>query len=163
MLQRQKEMRKKDTQSKIVDEKEKEKESNTTLNNVLEDMCIYGNIIKKEIKEEKVKNPEKYIKTEEAINKKETDQNIFILGLLAKNLEDIGIETAIKKGDDKTKNNKIIDKEKDDEEDTTCLQFLTNGLIQKKKYDLHFDLGDKRNNELINNKDEFEKFKKDLF
>ena len=81
---------------------------------------------------------------------------------MAKNLEDIGIETAIKKGDDKTKNNKIIDKEKDDEEDTTCLQFLTNGLIQKKKYDLHFDLGDKRNNELINNKDEFEKFKKDL-
>ena len=37
----------------------------------------------------------------------------------------------------------------------------------KKKYDLHFDLGDGKNNELLNNKEEQEKFnnklKKKLF
>ena len=31
-------------------------------------------------------------------------------------------------------------------------------MIEKKKYDLHFDLGDERNQELLNNKEEQEKF-----
>ena len=42
------------------------------------------------------------------------------------------------------------------------MQFITNGMIEKKKYDLHFDLGDERNNELLNNKQEQEKFNKKL-
>ena len=38
------------------------------------------------------------------------------------------------------------------------LQFIMNGLIDKKKFDLHFDFGAKRNNELLNNEVEREKF-----
>ena len=35
-------------------------------------------------------------------------------------------------------------------------------MINKKRYDLHFDLGEKRNNELLTNKREYEKFKEEL-
>ena len=44
----------------------------------------------------------------------------------------------------------------------TVLQFITNGMIEKKKYDLHFDLGDEKNNELLDNKVEQEKFNNKL-
>ena len=37
-----------------------------------------------------------------------------------------------------------------------------NGMINKKKYDLHFELGEKRNEELLNNENEYEKFKENL-
>ena len=43
-------------------------DKNEEYNQELEDMCIYGNIIKKEIKEEKMKNPEKFIEIQEALN-----------------------------------------------------------------------------------------------
>ena len=36
-------------------------QKNEQINNVLEDMCIYGEVIKKEIKEEKIKHPERFI------------------------------------------------------------------------------------------------------
>ena len=35
-------------------------------------------------------------------------------------------------------------------------------MISKKKYDLHFEFGEKRNDELLNNKEEYEKFKSNL-
>ena len=35
-------------------------------------------------------------------------------------------------------------------------------MITKKKYDLHFELGEERNEELLNNKEEYEKFKEKL-
>ena len=34
----------------------------------------------------------------------------------------------------------------------TILQFLTNGLINKNKFNFHFDFGPERNSELLNNK-----------
>ena len=37
-----------------------------------------------------------------------------------------------------------------------------NGMIEKKKYDFHFDLGEKRNNELLYNLDEQKKFNNKL-
>ena len=49
-------------------------------------MCIYGNIRKKEIKEEKQKNPEKFIEIQEALNLEENDKETFALGLFAHNL-----------------------------------------------------------------------------
>ena len=172
MLQRQKEIRKgynkkknnaiekekEEGKKEEEKEKEEEKKKNDKINITLEDMCIYGNIIKQEIKEIKKNNPEKFIKTEEALKKKDNDEGLFALALLATNLEQYGIETVIEKETDKVN---INDKDRD-EEDLTCLQFLSNGLINKRKYDLHFDLGEKRNNELINNKEEYEKFKKNL-
>ena len=35
-------------------------------------------------------------------------------------------------------------------------------MIIKKKYDLHFELGEQRNKELLTNEKEYEKFKKKL-
>ena len=129
-----------------------EKENNKKVNEVLEDMCIYGNITKIEIQEEKIKNPKKFISTSNALQLENQDQGLFALGLLSTNLEKLGIETAIEKDENK------------DEEDaaSTCLQFITNGMCQKKKYDLHFDFGEKRNEELLNDEKEYEKFKNNL-
>ena len=156
-----KELKKKmlDNQKKLREEKESknknpssEKEKNSKVNEVLEDMCIYGNITRKEVQEEKIKNPTKFISTSKALQLENQDQGLFALGLLSKNLEKLGIETAIEKDDNK------------EEEDAaaTCLQFITNGMCQKKKYDLCFDFGEKRNDELLNNKKEYEKFKNNL-
>ena len=159
--EKEKELKKKmlDNQKKLREENENknknpssEKEKNKKVNEVLEDMCIYGTITKKEIKEEKIKNPNKFISTSKALQLENQDQGIFALGLLSNNLEKLGIETAIEKDENK------------EEEDAaaTCLQFLTNGMCKKKKYDLHFDLGEKRNEELLNNEEEYEKFKNNL-
>ena len=38
------------------------------MNLFLEDMCIYSNIIEKEIIKEKEENPEKFIETNDALN-----------------------------------------------------------------------------------------------
>ena len=132
----------------IIIEKEKDKK----VNKVLEDMCIYGNIAKKEIKEEKKKNPEKFIETKEALKLENEDKGLFALGLISQNLEDIGVETAIEKNSDNDEG----------EEGLTSMQFISNGFIAKKKYDLHFEFGEERNEELLNNKEEYEEFKKNL-
>ena len=121
---------------------------------VLEDMCILGSIMKEEIIEEKKKNPEKFISIEEAVKEENKDKNTFCLGVLAQSLEDMGITTAIEKPSSN-------DTESQDTANTV-LQFITNGMLEKKKYDMHFDLGDERNNELLNNKEEQEKFNKKL-
>ena len=121
---------------------------------VLEDMCILGSIMKEEIIEEKKNNPEKFISIEEAVKEENKNQNTFCLGVLAQSLEDMGITTAIEKpcSNDSESQNAA----------NTVLQFITNGMIEKKKYDMHFDLGDERNNELLNNKEEQEKFNNKL-
>jgi hypothetical protein len=49
---------------------QKEKEENAKINSTLENMCIIGDITKKEIQEEKKNNPEKFIETSEALNLK---------------------------------------------------------------------------------------------
>ena len=133
---------------------QKEKEENAKINSTLENMCIIGDITKKEIQEEKMNNPEKFIETSEALNLKDEDDAFFALGLLSQNLQDIGVETAIEK----------VTNDDDDEQDAaaTCLQYITNGLAEKKKYDLHFEFGEERNDELLKDKNEFEEFKKNL-
>ena len=60
-----KEEEKRKEEEKIKEEK-KEKEKNIKINKTLEDMCNYGMIIKKEIIEEKEKNPERFIEIKEA-------------------------------------------------------------------------------------------------
>ena len=158
--ERLKEMKRKmiENQKKLRMKKDKnyetEKDINQKINETLEDMCIYGSIMKKEIQEEKQNHPEKFIETSEALQKESTDSGLFALGLISKNLEDIGIETAIEKDVNQSK----------EEEDagSACLQFITNGLCDKKKYDLHFDFGEERNEELLNDEEEYEKFKNNL-
>ena len=109
---------------------------------ILEDMCVLGSIMKKEIIENKKNNPEKFIPIEKALSDK-NNKEIFCLGVLAQSLENIGIETAIEK-------NPINDEESQNASNT-ILQFITNGLINKNKYNFHFDFGEERNNELLTN------------
>ena len=116
---------------------------------VIQDMCVLSDITKKEIIEEKKNNPEKFIKTEDALECTNKKSSLFVMGLLAKHLEDTGITTAIEKNYNNLNNL---------EEGTTTLQFMINGLGQKKKYNLHFDINEKRNEELLNNKEEQDKF-----
>ena len=148
ILENQKKLREKNKNLNQI----KEQNKNKQINAVLEDMCIYGYITKKEIKEEKKKNPEKFIETSQALKLENKDDGIFALGLISKNLENLGIETAIE----------VKENTDTQEEDLTSLQFLCNGMINKKKFDLHFELGEKRNNELLNNEKEYEKFKEKL-
>ena len=134
--------------------RQKNNNKNEEYNQELEDMCIYSNIIKKEIKEEKQKSPENFIEIKDALNLGENDKETFALGLLANNLQEKGIEVAIKKIESK--------EEQDLDAGTTCLQFLTNSMHSKKKYDLHFDFGEKKNSEYLNDKKEFANLKEKL-
>ena len=150
ILKRQFELR---NDQKLIQSKNDEKNIEK-VKEVLEHMCILGRIMKEEILEEKQKNPEKFISIEEAIKEEKKNEGIFCLGLLAKNLENLGITTAIEK---------IPNQEEESEgASNTVLQFIMNGMIEKKKYDLHFDCGEERNKELLNNKNEQEKFNKKL-
>ena len=66
----------------IINERRKNKE----VNNVLEQMCIFGEATKKQIREEKIKHPEKFIDSNQALKMENKDQGLFALGLLSKNL-----------------------------------------------------------------------------
>ena len=50
------------------------------------------------------------------------DSGLFALGLLSSNLEELGIETAIEK----------YANPNEQKNDLTCMQFLSNGLVNKK-------------------------------
>ena len=130
----------------------KERLKNAKINNSLEDMCIQGEIITNELRIEKIKHPERFIETSQALKMEKTNKGIFALGLISKNLQNLGIETAIIKDSYPQEENK----------DLNNFQFLINGMIEKKKYNLHFELGEKRNNELLKNKNEYNKFKEKL-
>ena len=148
MLENQKALRAAKEDSENITEQQKNKK----INEVLEDMCIYGEITKKEIKKEKEEHPEKFVETSQALNMENQDPGLFALGLISKNLENLGIETAIESNQDLN----------EQDNDFTSLQFITNGMADKKKYDLHFEFGEERNEELLNNEEEFKKFKENL-
>ena len=139
-----------------INESKKEDEVNEKINHVLEDMCIYGNIAKEEIKIEKEKNPENFIEINDALNLEEEDKDLFALALLGDNLQQNGIEVAIDKTNPENENEEEID------DNTTCLQFITNGMNQKKKYNLHFDFGEEKNEEYLSNEKKFEELKENL-
>ena len=130
----------------------KNKKQTEKVKEILEDMCFMGSTMKKEIINEKNNNPGKFISIEEAA-KNENDIN-FCLSVLAQNLENIGITTAIEK--------EANNDEESIKSSEMVIQFIMNGMSTKKKYDLHFDFGAIRNNELLNNKLEQEKFHKKL-
>ena len=114
---------------------------------LLEDMSTMGTIMKEQILSNKETNPEKYISEEEIIKNK-SDEQTYALGIFSKVLENQGMVTAI---------------EKDNSEDAkntaqTSMQFLVNGMSDKSKYDLHFELGDEKNSQLLNDEEERRKF-----
>ena len=112
---------------------------------LLEDMSIMGTITKDKIIKEKQTNPEKFISTENIIKQKNDNEKLYALGIFSKVLENQGITTAI------TKQN---EKEKDD----ITMQFLMNGMSDKKKYNLHFDFGKEKNEKLLYDMEERKKF-----
>ena len=86
MFERQKKLRKQkelDNDSSLTEEQK----INVKINNDLENMCIYGNIIKEKIIFDKKSHPNKFIETEDALQMKGTDNELFILGLLSNILE----------------------------------------------------------------------------
>ena len=117
---------------------------------VLEDMSAMGSIMKEEILEDRKKRPERFIPIKEATKEHNRNNGLFCLGILAQNLERMGITTEIEKNASVT--------EESQNESNTILQFIMNGMIDQKKYDLHFDLGEGRNKQLINNQKERENF-----
>ena len=146
ILERQAKLRKEQNLNNTYENKTKEEK----VKEVLEDMCVLGDIMKDEIVEEKTKEPEKFISIEEATKEENKNSSNFCLGILAQNLENLGIMTAIEKT--------TTDNEESQNSSNTVLQFITNGMIEKKKYNLHFDLGEERNQELLNNEEEQKKF-----
>ena len=69
-------------------------------------------------------------------------------------MESYGIITAIEK-------NPKQDKESIKKENA-FIEYILDGLTEKKKFDFHFDFGEDENNKLLNNKEEQEKFNKKL-
>lgn len=122
---------------------------NEKINILLEDMLIYGNIMKNEIKENKYNRLDKFIEIKDALKMEKKDQGIFALGLLAHILEINGTKVAIEKDNN----------EEETDVGTTCLQFITNGLGYKTSYDLHFDFGSRKNLKLLNDNYEYERLK----
>ena len=153
LLARYQERNQKTDQNSINDNSESENnDNNQKQKKLIEDMCIIGDIIKNEITEDK-ENKDNYISVEEATKSNDKNSSEFVLGLLAKNLENIGVTTVIEK--------EKKEKEEDEikyEESNTLLQFMVNGLATKKKYELHFDISEERNEELLNNEEEQKKF-----
>ena len=127
LIEKEKEMRKLKKQ-KILENQYKSRNETKNINSqsknelnqkqkqTIEDMCIYGDIIKKEIIEEKKINPEKFISIEEATKNNSKTNPLFVLGLLAKNLEQSGITTVIEKSEIKKEDNKKENKEENKEE-----------------------------------------------
>ena len=121
----------------------------------LEGMAALGSVDNLVIEKEKKENPENFISIDECINS--NNDQFFILGILAKYLEKIGISTVIEKKDE-TQNEEKVDF------GITLLQFICNGYILKNKYILDFKLSQKRLEQLYNTEknDEVEKFNRNL-
>ena len=124
----------------------KEESNNTiTEKEVIEDMMNFGDIVKEKLDIEKKTNPEKFIETKEAI--KNENSEYYGMGILANALESSGVTVGIKKESDGNK-----------KQNATNLQFLVNGMATKKKLDIHIDFDKEKNEKILNDKIEQEKF-----
>ena len=154
IIENQKKIRKQDSILELIEQIDpsNKTEENTKIDHLsqtLKDMCDYGNILKKEIEFDKKSSEKEYIYPNEIkdINPS-LDQEMFALSLLAQNLETSGIQTVIKKNEENI----------DEEEETTNLQFIMNGLSYKKKYVLKFDFGEEKNGKILEKGEEYEDF-----
>ena len=125
-------------------------------NKILEDICNYGNILKNQIKMEKILNPQRFVDINTALNSTKNDNELFALGLLGKFLQKSGIDVVIEKEKNKNEN------EEEKDENLTSLELITTGMTQKIKYDLHFDFGVTKNEIYLVDGNEFEKLKEKI-
>ena len=123
---RQNNMRKKrrNQREKLLQEPE-----NDPVKDTLIDMAMIGSGMKSKINEGL--NEGKYISSDEAIEKKDSDKHFLALGLMAKYLEYLKIEAVIEKDSDETDERTLNFA-------NISLQFLVNGMINYRKYSLKF-------------------------
>ena len=108
----------------------------------------YGFDTQKRIEKEKKEHPENFIEVEEAIEKKDTDEKLYVLGQLGKSLENMGIKVAINKTEGKNREDSLI-----------ANQIISSGILQEKKYEIHLEYDINKKYKIINNEDgEQEKF-----
>ena len=121
----------------------------------IENNIIYTDILKRYIINDKAKNPDNYIDIEETINEIDNINNNmnskenpeFILSILGKCIEKNGNQVYISK----TKNKKF------DNIELASIHSLIS-LGKEKKYEIHFDFGEEKNNVIFNNSFERENF-----
>ena len=117
-----------------------------------EEIINFFRILNKYIIFEKLKNPNNYINVNEIIkdynkvnkNLNSKDSGVFILSLLSKYYAKKGIEINITKVKDR--------RLKDINIDLASIQYLFS-FGEMKKYVLHFDFGEKSNQEILNNEE----------
>ena len=156
-----------DVDSESEEEKEKEKANSKklkeeiieTIKNTKKEITYektqelivqYGFDSQKRIEKEKKEHPENFIEVEEAIKKKGKDEKLYVLGKLGKTLKNMGIEVAIEKTEGKNNDDSLI-----------VNQFISSGMLQESKYEIHFedDIDINKKYEIINNeKGEQQKF-----
>ena len=127
--------------------------SQEEVKDTLEDMAFIGSlekqIIEKEIKEE----PGKFVTIDQCLNS--GDDQFFILGILAKYLEKIGINPYIEASE-------VTTNEKEQMQANALLQYICNGYILRHKYILDFKLPSGRLEQLKRNNEDKDKFHKYL-
>ena len=140
-------------EKKIHEEKENEKV--IEINDILNDMANLGNIEKLnlEIDKKRKKEGDNYTSIENCLTS--GDDQFFILGILAKYLQKIGINPIIEKSD-------VTNDEEEQDYANTLLQFICNGYLLKYKYILDFGLKQERVDQLYNDNDESNQFNKNL-
>lgn len=108
----------------------------------------YGFETEKKIEEEMKKNPDNFIKVENAVKLKDKDERLFILGKLGESLENMGIKVAIDKREDLKTDDYLINN-----------QFISSGIIKKNKYEIHVDEKDNlKKNKILYDQNEQKKF-----
>lgn len=111
----------------------KSPKDNPTFDKAQEQIVQFGFLIEKEIEEELKKNPENFLDIKDALKQKDTNNQMYVLGKLGESLEKIGIKVAIDKRNSKDKENIINN------------QFLSSGLINQSKYEVHLKEDEKTN------------------
>jgi len=117
------------------------------VNELLEDINYFGEIIKGYIEKELKLNPNKFISPDEALNNppNKNRNSFFVLGLLGKVLESQGCLVVIEKDDPKNK--------EENKEINTTIQFLINNMYNFIKFIFHFDFGEEMNQQILDNED----------
>ena len=121
----------------------------------MENSIKYASLLQKYIFIEKNKNPNKYIDIDRELknyknltkNFNSTENPIFILSLLSKCYEKTGIKVFVT--DKKDQNLENIE--------MASIQSLIS-FVGQKKYEIHFDFGEKKNQKILNDENEKKKF-----
>ena len=109
---------------------------------LLADMAVLGSLEKQIIQKELNDNSDKFVSINECLNS--GDDQFFILGILAKYFEKIGIRPFIEVSNVTTNENEQI-------QANSLLQFICNGYILKHKYNLDFRFPPSRLEQIVKN------------